>query len=436
LDRFNFNYIQYFKEKTVKVLVVGSGGREHALVWKIAKSPLVEKIYCTPGNPGISELAENVDIAASDLDRILKFAKNENIDLTVVGPEDPLVAGIVDKFEEEGLKIFGPNKNAAKLEGSKAFSKDLMKKYKIPTAAYETFTSNVDALIYLKFIQKFPVVLKADGLAAGKGVLICKNLQETVKGTNLIMKDKAFGGAGDKMIIEEFLEGEEISIFALVDGEHYKLLAPSQDHKRIFDDDQGKNTGGMGAYAPAPIATNDLMKVIEDSIIKPTINAMKSEGYPYKGLLYFGLVITKNGPKVLEYNCRFGDPETEVVLPLLNSDLVPLMLASISGTIKNENVKMNERFAVDVVMSSGGYPDVYEKGKVINGLNNLDNDILVFHAGTKKEGDNLVTNGGRVLNIVGFGNELKSTQHKVYDEIKKIHFDEMHFRTDIGNRAL
>jgi phosphoribosylamine---glycine ligase len=420
----------------VKVLVIGSGGREHALVWKIAQSPLVKKIYCAPGNPGIGELAENVNIAASDLDGLLEFAKSENIDLTIVGPEYPLVEGIVDKFEKEGLKIFGPNKAASQLEGSKAFSKNLMKKYKIPTAIYQTFTSNIDALIYSKFVEIFPVVLKASGLAAGKGVLICNNLQEIVAGIDLIMKEKAFGDAGKEMIFEEFLEGEEVSIFALVDGEDYKLLSSSQDHKRALDDDKGKNTGGMGAYAPAPIATPELMTEVENTIIKPTINAMISEGHPYKGLLYFGLVITKNGPKVLEYNCRFGDPETEVVLPLLESDLVPLMLASINGTIDNEEIKIKNGFAVDVVLASGGYPDAYEKGEVIKGLDELDFDIIVFHAGTKMKGENLVTNGGRVLNIVGFGTKIKTVQQKVYENIKRINFDKMHYRRDIGNKAL
>jgi len=420
----------------LKILVIGSGGREHALVWKIAQSPLVKKIYCTPGNPGIGELAENLDIPSSDLDGLLQFAKKNKIDLTVVGPEDPLVEGIVDKFEDAGLKIFGPGKEAAQLEGSKAFSKKIMQKYKIPTAAFQLFNSNIDALIYSKFIDKFPIVLKASGLAAGKGVLICNNLQEVAAGINLIMKDKAFGGAGDEMIIEEFLEGEEVSIFALVDGENYKLLSTSQDHKRVFDNDEGKNTGGMGAYAPAPVATTDLMQKIEESVIKPTINAMIKEGHPYKGLLYFGLVITDDGPKVLEYNCRFGDPETEVVLPLLESDLIPLMLATIHGTIKNEIVEIKDGFAVDVVLASGGYPDAYDKGISITGLNDIDSDIIVFHAGTKMDGQNLITSGGRVLNVVGLGEDFKSTRKNVYDAIKKIQFDKIHYRKDIGFRAL
>ncbi len=420
----------------MKVLVIGSGGREHALVWKIAQSPLVKKMYCAPGNPGIGELAENVSIAASDIKRLLGFAKDNNIDLTVVGPEDPLADGIVDIFEDAGLKIFGPNKTAARLEGSKAFSKKMMKKYKIPTAVYQTFTSSVDALIYLKFIQKFPIVLKASGLAAGKGVLICQNLQEAVAGTNLIMKDKAFGSAGDEIIIEEFLEGEEVSIFALVDGEHYKLLSPSQDHKRVFDNDQGKNTGGMGAYAPAPLATATFISDVEQKIINPTIEALKKEGSPYKGLLYFGIIVTESEPKVLEYNCRFGDPETEVVLPLLESDLVPLMLATIDGTIQNQSLKFKTGYAIDVVLASGGYPDSYEKGKIIHGLDSADNDTIIFHAGTKLSGNDIVTSGGRVLNIVTVGEDFKQTQEQVYKNVEKISFEGGHYRKDIGNRAL
>ena len=420
----------------MKVLVIGSGGREHALVWKIDQSPLVKKIYCAPGNPGIGELAENVNITASDLNGLLQFAKNENIDLTVVGPEDPLVDGIVDKFEKDGLKIFGPNKTAAQLEGSKAFSKNLMKKYNIPTAAYETFTVKNEALQYLNLYENFPVVLKASGLAAGKGVLICNNLDESLTGLDLIMEEKAFGTAGNEIVIEEFLVGEEVSIFALVDGKNYKLLSSSQDHKRVFDNDEGKNTGGMGAYAPAPLATPEFIKTVKKSIIEPTINAMIVERSPYKGLLYFGIIVTQTGMKVLEYNCRFGDPETEVVLPLLESDLVPLMLASINRTLNNEGIKIKDGFAVDVVLASGGYPDAYEKAKVIKGLNELDSDIVVFHAGTTMDGNKLVTNGGRVLNVVGMGKEFKPTQQKVYDNIKKIHFDKIHFRKDIGNRAL
>lgn len=419
----------------MKILVVGSGGREHALVWKIAQSPLVKKIFCAPGNPGISELGENVNIKASDIDGLLQFAKNENIDLTVVGPEDPLVAGIVDKFEAEGLKIFGPNKAAAQLEGNKAFSKNLMKKYGIPTAAYETFTEKNKALQHLNQYKQSPVVLKASGLAAGKGVLICNTEEEAINGLDLIMEEKAFGAAGSEVVIEEFLDGEEVSIFAIVDGKNYKLFSPSQDHKRALDNDEGKNTGGMGAYAPAPIATDSFMENAKNSIIDPTINAMQQEGMPYKGLLYFGLIKTQNGTKVLEYNCRFGDPETEVVLPLLESDLVPLMIASIKGTISDETIKLKNGFALDVVLASGGYPNGYEKGLEISGLDKLEKDIVVFHAGTKTDKGKLLTSGGRVLNIVAMDGDFKFARQKVYDNIKKIHFKKMQFRTDIGNKC-
>ncbi len=418
------------------LLVIGSGGREHALVWKIVQSPLVEKIFCAPGNPGIGELAENVNIAASDLEALLSFAKEQQIDLTVVGPEDPLVDGIVDMFEEGGLKIFGPNKAAAQLEGSKAFSKNLMKKYNIPTAAYETFTAKEEALDYLKQYKNFPVVLKTSGLAAGKGVLICTNFDEAVAGLNLIMEEKAFGGAGNEIVIEEFLEGEEVTIFALVDGKNYKLLSPSQDHKRVFDNDEGKNTGGMGAYAPAPIASKELMLAIEQKMVEPTIDAMNAEGTPYKGMLYFGIIVTADGPKVLEYNCRFGDPETEVVLPLLESDLVPLMMASIDGKLNEMDIRIKKGYAVDVVLASGGYPAAYEKGKTIHNLKNVDSHILIFHAGTKIVDNNLVTNGGRVLNVVGLGEEFKQTQQHVYNNVEKIAFEKMHYRKDIGFRAI
>ena len=380
-------------------------------------------------------MAENINIAASDLNGLLEFAKKTQIDLTIVGPEDPLVDGIVDLFENEGLKIYGPNKSAAQLEGSKAFSKNLMKKYNIPTAAYETFTEKSRALQYLNQYENFPVVLKASGLAAGKGVLICNNLEEAIAGLDLIMEEKAFGSAGNEVVVEEFLVGEEVSVFAIVDGKNYKLFSPSQDHKRVFDNDEGKNTGGMGAYAPAPIATGEFMNNAINTVIEPTINAMIAERMPYKGLLYFGLILTQSGTKVLEYNCRFGDPETEVVLPLLESDLVPLLLASINGSLDNEELKIKTGFAVDVVLASGGYPDAYEKGKIITGLNTLESEIIVFHAGTKMDGDILVTNGGRVLNVVGLGDEFEITQKNVYESIKRIHFDDMHYRNDIGFRA-
>jgi len=418
-------------------LVVGSGGREHALVWKIAQSPLVKKIYCAPGNPGIGEIAENLDIASSDLDGLLQFAKNEKIDLTVVGPEDPLVDGIVDKFSNAELKIFGPSKAAAQLEGSKTYSKKIMQKYKIPTAAFQSFSSNIDALIYSKFIDKFPIVLKASGLAAGKGVLICNNLQEVAAGINLIMKDKAFGGAGDEMIIEEFLEGEEVSIFALVDGENYKLLSPSQDHKRVFDNDEGKNTGGMGAYAPAVLVDNEMLKLVQEKILEPAVKGMALEDRPYRGVLYAGLMITKQGPKVVEFNCRFGDPETQVILPLMKNDIVPLLLACSENKIKESYLETNNKFAVCVIMASGGYPGKYEKGKGIIGLDRkFDEHVIIFHAGTKCVDAKLVTNGGRVLGVTALGDNIENAIKRAYSAVGKIAFDGAYYRKDIGYKSL
>ncbi len=420
----------------MKVLVIGNGGREHALVWKIAQSQQVSKIFCAPGNPGTESTAENIAISPMDFENLLRFAKNNQIDLTVVGPEDPLVSGIVDLFKQEGLKIFGPDKNAAQLEGSKTFAKNLMQKYDIPTAAYQSFTSAKDAKTYVTKKAIFPLVLKASGLAAGKGVLICASENEALEGIKLIMDTRAFGAAGDSMIVEEFLEGEEVSVFALTDGQDYLLLSPAQDHKKVFDGDQGKNTGGMGAYAPAPIATTTLIEQVKSSIIEPTLKAMHSEGNRYKGLLYFGVIITKNGPKVLEYNCRFGDPETEIILPLLKSDLVPLMLATIDGNIKDYKIHLHDGYALDVVLASGGYPDSYEKGKMIMGLNALDPDIYVFHAGTKSAENQLLTNGGRVLNIVAKGNDFLNLRDFLYKNIINISFEGMHYRKDIGFRAL
>jgi phosphoribosylamine--glycine ligase len=419
----------------MRVLVIGSGGREHTLVWKIAQSSMVDKIYCAPGNPGISKIAENVSIKASALDELLKFALDNKIDLTVVGPEDPLVFGIVDRFKRAGLKIFGPDKKAAQLEGSKAFAKELMKKYQIPTAAYEIFTVAGRAKSYIEHLTHFPVVLKASGLAAGKGVLICQSKEDALDGISVLMEMKIFGEAGEYVVIEEFLEGEEVSIFVISDGENYHLLSSSQDHKKIFDGDRGKNTGGMGAYAPAPLADNAFIQEIEDTVIKPTLEAMRNEGAPYQGLLYFGIIVTDQGPKVLEYNCRFGDPETEVVLPLLDSDLVPLLLASIEGNLIKHTVSLKKGYAFDVVLASGGYPDAYEKGKVISGLEKLDDRIMVFHAGTSFSEGKLLTSGGRVLNIVGVGNSLKEVREFVYKNITHISFEKMYYRSDIGFRA-
>jgi phosphoribosylamine--glycine ligase len=420
----------------MKILVIGSGGREHALVWKIKQSPLVDDIYCAPGNPGIAALAETVAINTNEVKRLAQFARDKSIDLTVVGPEDPLVNGIVDDFTENGLNIFGPSKAAAQLEGSKVFAKNMMRKYHIPTAAYEVFSSYQQSLRYLEQGIDFPVVIKASGLAAGKGVLICQNKQEARKALHSIMEARIFGAAGDEIVIEEFLTGNEVSIFALCDGTNYLLLSPSQDHKKVFDGDRGKNTGGMGAYAPTPIADEPFINKISKTVIVPTLRAMISEGMPYKGLLYFGLILTTNGPQVLEYNCRFGDPETEVVLPLLASDLVPLLVATTDGTLDQFSAEFFPEYAIDVVLASGGYPGRYEKGKPISGLETIDKDILVFHAGTSNTEGKLITSGGRVLNIISRGKDFINTRDKLYQNIKKIHFDGMHYRKDIGYRVM
>ncbi len=420
----------------MNVLIIGSGGREHAIAWKISKSPQADKIYCAPGNAGIAEVAENVNISANNFDELLAFAQEYKIDLTIVGPEDPLVNGIVDKFSHAGLMAFGPVQEAAQIEGSKSFSKNLMKEYEIPTAEYEIFTSFNKAKKYLLDKNTYPIVLKANGLAAGKGVLICEDQEAALSGLSDLMEEKLFGAAGDEVVIEEFLTGEEISVFVLSDGKDYRLLTTSQDHKKAQDGDNGKNTGGMGAYAPAPAATSELMQMVEKTIVVPSLNAIKSKTTAYTGLLYIGLILTQSGPKVLEYNCRFGDPETEIVLPLLQSDLLPLLKACCDGTLAQHEVKVHNGYAIDVVMASGGYPDAYEKGKEITGLDQLPHDILVFHAGTKSENDKLVTNGGRVLNIVARGDDFEQTQSYLYQNIKKIHFDKMHWRKDIGFKAL
>jgi phosphoribosylamine--glycine ligase len=420
----------------MNILVIGSGGREHALVWKIAQSDLVKKIYCAPGNAGIAALAENISIDVNDFEALVEFAQSHEIDLTVVGPEDPLVNGIVDRFIEAGLRIFGPRKTAAQLEGSKSFAKKLMKEYHIPTARFDVFSQKEKAVEYLRINDTYPVVLKASGLAAGKGVLICRDEKEALNGLEDMMDKKLFGKAGDQVVIEEFLTGEEVSIFVLSDGKTYRLLTSSQDHKRIYNADQGKNTGGMGAYAPAPVATPELLKETEEKIIKPSLDAIREKGCAYTGILYIGLILTDSGARVLEYNCRFGDPETEVVLPLLKSDLVPLLNACTDGTLSDHQIEVQRCYAVDVVLASGGYPDKYEKHKKISGLDKLPEDITVFHAGTAIVNNTLVTNGGRVLNIIATGPDFMTTQRYLYASIEKIHFENMHYRTDIGFRAL
>jgi phosphoribosylamine--glycine ligase len=421
----------------MKVLLIGSGGREHALAWKLKQSPMLEKLYCAPGNPGIAGIAEGVNIKADDVAGLLKFAKKERIDLTVVGPEVPLVLGIVDEFENAGLKIFGPSKTAAQLEGSKVFSKEFMLRRNIPTATFMSFDRMDDAVAFLKHAQ-YPLVVKADGLAAGKGVLICNTVQEGLAAIDQIMKDKIFAEAGAKVVIEDFLVGEEVSILAVCDGENYLILESAQDHKRIFDDDLGPNTGGMGAYSPAPIVTETLLRKIEARVIEPTVRGMAREGVPFKGILYAGLMITSQGPYVLEYNTRFGDPETQAVLPRLQSDLLEIMFAACEGRLNEIQLKWDKRHCVCVVMSSGGYPGKYENGYEIKGFEAAQEeaDIVVFHAGTKFDGDKIVTAGGRVLGVVALGSTIKDAIKKVYIAVEKIKFDHMFFRRDIAAKAL
>ena len=420
------------------VLVIGSGGREHAIVWALSKDKSIKNIFCAPGNAGTSFIAKNINISADNLDELLNFAKEKNIDLTIVGPEIPLVKGIVDIFEKSGLKIFGPNKNGAMLEGSKAFTKSILKENKIPTAEFEKFNNFDNAVLYIKENKKYPVVIKADGLAAGKGVLICNNEEEAIAAITDIMIKKIFGNSGDTIVIEEFLEGEEASILALTDGENIILLPPSQDHKRIFDDDKGPNTGGMGAYAPTPLIKKDIINKIKNTILHPTLEGLKRKNIIYKGVLYAGLMITKDGPKVLEYNCRFGDPETQSIMPLINSNLLELFIGCSDGNIKNKQIDIKDGFALNVVIASSGYPGKYETGKEIYGLEKFNDrdDIIIFHAGTKVEKGKILTSGGRVLNFTGIDKNIEKTIEKVYNNINKIKFEGAYYRKDIGKRAL
>jgi phosphoribosylamine---glycine ligase len=420
----------------VNILIIGSGGREHALAWKVKQSPILNKLFCMPGNPGTAEIAENIALDISDFEAIIDFAKNKNIGLTIVGPENPLVDGIVDRFNKEGLAIFGPTKFAAQLEGSKSFSKDLMQANNIPTAKYATFTELDAAKDYILKNKKYPLVLKADGLAAGKGVLICTDEKEALNGLNMIMADKSFGDAGNKLVIEEFLNGDELSLFVLCDGKNYKILPAAQDHKKVGEGDSGKNTGGMGAYAPAPLATPALLKNVEENVIKKTLQAMKNLGHPYRGLLYVGIIIEDGIPYVLEYNCRFGDPETQAILPLVKSDLVPFFEACATGSLKNLTLEFEEKCAMDVVLTSGGYPGSYEKNFEITGLDQISNGCLLFHAGTKQSNDKIITSGGRVVNLVSTGSSFAECMENVYEEIEKIQFEKMYFRRDIGFKVL
>lgn len=420
----------------MNVLVVGGGGREHTLVWKIGQSPLVKKVYCTPGNPGIAKDAACEKISADDLDGLLSFAKKKKIDLTVVGPEAPLVAGIVDLFEKNGLRIFGPSKTAAALEGSKVFAKNIMKKYEIPTADFKVFDDAEKAKIYLKDAA-MPIVLKADGLAAGKGVLVCEDRNSAYNALAQIMEQRAFGAAGDKIVVEACLSGQEVSLLALSDGESLVYMIPSQDHKRILDGDQGLNTGGMGAYAPTPFIDEPTMLQIKSEIMEPMIKAMQAEGCPYRGVLYAGLMLTERGPKVLEFNCRFGDPETQVVLPLSQSDLVEAIIAADEGRLDQIEWKNISLAAVCVVIASGGYPEKYEKGKLILGLDGPgEKDVHIFHAGTGLENGRIVTSGGRVLGVTAIALDIAGAKNKVYESVRKITFDGAYYRNDIAAKAL
>ncbi len=425
----------------MNVLVVGSGGREHAIVWKLRQSPHVRKIFCAPGNAGIADVAELVPLKVTDLEGLLRFTNEHEVDLTVVGPEQPLVEGIVDFFEEHGLKIFGPRKSAAMLEGSKAFAKDFMARHGIPTARYRTFTKD-QRFEAERFIHELapPIVVKVDGLAAGKGVLICDTKEAALTALTDVMVYKTFGRAGEKVVIEEYLVGEEASVFALTDGERFVTLSPAQDHKRILDGDAGKNTGGMGAYAPAPVVTPALLRRIEQEIILPTLHGLKQEGTPYTGCLYCGLMLTDTGPKVIEYNCRFGDPEAQVVIPLIESDFARLLLSVAEGHLDPAGVRLHAASAVCVVMASRGYPDEYETGKVIHGLDSftLEDGVVVFHAGTKREGNALLTSGGRVLGVtaIGYAHNLEETIRNAYTAVHRIAFDGAYYRSDIGQKAL
>ncbi len=418
----------------MKILIVGSGGREHAIAYACSKSPKVDKIYCTPGNAGISELAECVPISAMEFDRLADFAAEKEIDLTVIGMDDPLVGGIVDLFEARGLRVFGPRKNAAILEGSKAFSKDLMKKYNIPTAAYETFTSADDAKKYLE-TSEYPIVLKADGLALGKGVLICNTKEEALAGVDELMLDKKFGDAGNTIVIEEFMTGREVSVLSFVDGNTIKIMSSAQDHKRAKDGDEGLNTGGMGNFSPSPFYTEEVDDFCKKHIYQATVDAMKAEGREFKGVIFFGLMLTPKGPKVLEYNARFGDPEAQVVLPRLKNDIIDVFNACIDGTLDKIDLQFEDKACVCVILASDGYPLAYEKGKIITGLDNFKgkDGYYCFHAGTKfDDNGNIVTNGGRVLGITAKGDTLKEARANAYAATEWVDFENKYMRHDIG----
>ena len=420
----------------MRVLVIGSGGREHALVWKIKQSPKVEKIFCAPGNAGTSEFADNIPIAADDIEGLLQFAMKKEIELTVVGPEQPLVMGIVDRFEVKGLRIFGPSASAAELEGSKSFSKDIMQKYGLPTAEYKIFTSAESATKYIQ-AKNCPLVVKADGLAAGKGVLLCRSSREALVAVDTIMRQRLFGEAGDQIVVEEFLEGQEISVLAFSDGQSVLLMDSAQDHKAVYDGDIGPNTGGMGAYSPAPVFTEIMRQKVRDKIMLPMVRAMQQEGRTYKGILYAGLMLTKTGPQILEFNARFGDPETQPLMVRMETDIIPLFEACIDGTLGQCQVNWKNKSSVCVVMTAEGYPGTYQKGEIISGLQNANStpEVVVFHAGTKEQDGKVLTNGGRVLGVTATGANTESAIQRAYDAVGKVNWRGVHYRKDIGSRG-
>lgn len=420
----------------MNILIVGSGGREHALAWKVAQSSKVDNLFCAPGNGGIAQLCKCVNIEVTDFKALANFAQKKKIDLTVVGPEKPLALGIVDYFREKNLNIFGPDKLGAEIEASKSFAKYIMKQYDVPTADYSVYENYTDSEKGIHSMKP-PFVIKANGLAAGKGVIICNTRNDAYNALDIIMKEKKFGEAGNKVIFEEYLEGEEASVLAVTDGKDFILLPNSQDHKNIFEGDTGPNTGGMGAYAPAPVIDERMLKVISNKIVSPVIKGMYKEERPYKGVLYVGLIVTSRGPKVLEFNCRFGDPEVQAVLPLIDSDIVDLFMCSINEDISNYKLQVLNKAAVCVVMASGGYPGEYQKGLSINGIDDIPKkDIVVFHAGTQKRGKNLVTSGGRVLGVTAVDDTLKAAIDKVYRAVGNITFNGAYYRRDIGFKAL